>query len=501
MASSWDPFPSHKRPCTAFAWASVLLVETITMNVVSKELGRLTRSRLFREFHDGLGPAFNSDIVRFLEATTDEVRTITSSRVVESILEEIGLSDAMQFREAVLRRELYGNIAYPGQRDHSAHTLNNYLLGWYFFVYCVDIRKSLIKHFKIRGLGSLDLYPFGHYATYFGCVWQFASLLHDIGYMFEGSRARGEFEVSSRQVEIGVRVAKEYFSRAIWIENGIELNIEKDLLFGQLGGDLRPPRFENVTSLGDIANELTTIGNLHRLSNSVASVLKEYRGVDKRSPRYSDRKIGGFDVWTHHYERFGMRKMAKRISSTRKIFNALIDKGFPGSNICLLDHGVSGALLQLSASTYYYRLRAAAESCTPPLLAQTQRVKDVGPWSPAFWWTAIVWGTGAVSVHNIQQLESARKLDARWPGTLTLDEDPLAFLGVIVDIIQEWDRYSVFKKLDREPIQGTEVKLGHSAGKILVEFGEPHSRSRAKKLRKNLRVALRDWAKFLEVRP
>jgi hypothetical protein len=100
------------------------------MNVVLKELERLTTSLRFREFHDALGSSFRSDILRFLQATTDEVRTITSHRVAECILKQIGLSDTMQFREAVLRRELYGNIAYQGQRDHSAHTLNNYLLGW-----------------------------------------------------------------------------------------------------------------------------------------------------------------------------------------------------------------------------------------------------------------------------------------------------------------------------------------------------------------------------------
>jgi hypothetical protein len=319
--------------------------------------------------------------------------------------------------------------------------------------------------------------------------------------MFEGSRVRGEFETSSKQVEIGVRVAREYFNRAIWIEYGIDLNIDKDLLFEQLGNDLRPPKFEGAASLADIADELMTLGNLHSLSNSVGRASPQYKGIDKRLPTSPNRKIGGFDVWVDHYERFGMPEMAKRISSIRNIFNSLIDKGLPGPNICLLDHGVSGALLQLSASTYYYRLRAAAESCTPPLLDQTERIKTAGPWSPAFWWTAIVWGTGAVAVHNIQQVESAIQLDSSWPGTLALDEDPLAYLGIMVDIIQEWDRYSVFKKLDREPIQGVEVRLGHNLGRILVEFGEPNSKSRAEKLRKNLNMALTDWAKLVEVRP
>jgi hypothetical protein len=220
------------------------------MNVVIKELGRLANSPRFRKFHKGLGPTLDSDLVRFLEATSDEVRTITSHRVAECILSEIGLSDSMQFRDAVLRRELYGNIAYPGQRDHSAHTLNNYLLGWYFFAHSKSIRNSLITQFKNRGVGGSKVYPFEDYTTYFGCVWQFASLLHDIGYMFEGSRVRGEFEVSSRQVEIGARVAREYFNRAIWVEYGIELKIDKDLLFHELGMSCDHQCSKTLTALG-----------------------------------------------------------------------------------------------------------------------------------------------------------------------------------------------------------------------------------------------------------
>ena len=36
-----------------------------------------------------------------------------------------------------------------------------------------------------------------------------------------------------------------------------------------------------------------------------------------------------------------------------------------------------------------------------------------------------------------------------------LADDPLAlYLGILVDIIQEWNWYSVFKDFDREPIPG-----------------------------------------------
>jgi hypothetical protein len=103
-------------------------------------------------------------------------------------------------------------------------------------------------------------------------------------------------------------------------------------------------------------------------------------------------------------------------------------------------------------------------------------------------------------LHNVQQISSAKRLDPDWPGLLPLTEDPLAYLGILVDIIQEWNRYSVFKDLDREPIQGIEVKLGAERGKVLVQFLEPNASSRAAKLEKDLDKTLDGWRELVEVR-
>jgi hypothetical protein len=97
----------------------------------------------------------------------------------------------------------------------------------------------------------------------------------------------------------------------------------------------------------------------------------------------------------------------------------------------------------------------------------------------------IVWGTAAVGLHNIQQMSSAAKLDSDWPGKLSLADDPLAYLGILVDIVQEWNRYSVFKMLDREPIQGIEVELGNTGGKVSLSFREPNGEKRAEKCGRN----------------
>jgi hypothetical protein len=467
------------------------------MKTVPEELSTLIVWPDFSKFHSGCGTQFSDQVRRFLTATMDEARLTTSSRVALRILNTIGISDFGHFREAVLRRELFGNIAYQRQRDHSSHTLYNYLLGWYFFAHCAKLKEALTRKFQKRGVPNVDVNPFQNVSKYFGSVWQYASLLHDIGYMFEGTCSRMDFDTSSKQPEIGARVAREYFNRTIWLEYDIDLAAMQDQLFESLGTKLRPPAFDKTDTLGNIADELRTVGNLDRLVPAVGADLNKAGLVADRKPELADLSADGFELWAHHYERFGSPTMAKRIRSMRKVFNGLIDRGLPKSNICLLDHGVCGGLLQLAASTYYYRLRAKSLEIREPRPRFVQRIVDVGPWSPAFWWTGIVWGTAAVGVHNIQQISSAKQLDPDWPGLLPLTEDPLAYLGILVDIIQEWNRYSVFKDLDREPIQGIEVKLGAQRDKIFVQFLEPKATA---KLEEDLDKALSGWRDLVELR-
>lgn len=466
------------------------------MNTVPKELAKLLKRSEFKKFHSRCDDKIYNHLERFLSSTMDEVRLTTSNRAVLDILETIGLKDFGAFRDAVLRRELSGMIAYEKQRDHSSHTLYNYLLGWFFFVHSEKLKSALASEFGKRGIPNKIGDAFKDGSTYFGCIWQYVSLLHDIGYMFEGNVTRMSFEESSKQAEIGARVARNYFNRAVWTDYEIDLAATRSQLFEHLGTKLRPPPFNRTNTLGDIADELRTIGNLDGLLPHVSA---ELGGISVPYPVIADFSGDAFDLWSHYYEQFGSAEMAKRFKSLRKIFNGLIDIGLPGINVRVLDHGVCGGLLQLGAATYYYRLRAAALGCKVPRPLLAQRVLESGDWSPAFWWTAIVWGTAATALHNVQQMSAAATLDPDWPGKLRLSDDPLAYLGILVDVIQEWNRYSVFKALDREPIQGIEVELGAKAGQILLRFREPNAVQRAEKVRKELDQALENWGDLLEV--
>jgi hypothetical protein len=472
------------------------------MKIVPEELSGLLSDSEFKVFHQACGTGFRQDVLRFLSATMDEARLSASSTIAQKVLDTIGIADAGLFREAVLRRELFGTIAYNKQRDHSSHTIYNYLLGWYFCVKCPLMRDALEQAFTERAVPNSNVRPFHKMSTYFGAIWQYASLLHDIGYMFEGNISRMSFEDSSKQAAIGARVARQYFNRTIWVECDIELRSMRSELFKGPTADLHPPPFDRTGTLGDIADELRNIGSLDKLIAAVNEKCDDLDILKHNKPTVDDFSGDAFDIWVSYYDKFKKPNMSKRMKSVRTIFNKLIDQGFPDTDVCLLDHGVCGGLLQLYASTYYYRLYAALSASHPkPRFAD--RFLSGKRWSPAFWWTGIVWGTAAVALHNVQQLGDARatKLDPAWPGRLALSDDPLAYLGVLVDIVQEWNRYAVFKALDHVPVQGVEVMLGYERGKIVLKFLEPNAAKRAKKLRENLQDALKGWGNLLDVRP
>ena len=387
--------------------------------------------------------------------------------------------------------KLTGEIAYENQRDHSSHTLYNYLLGWYFFIHSGKLKKALTEQFNKRGVPK-STFPFTDYPTYFGCIWQYVSLLHDIGYMFEGGLSTLSFDPNT-QAQHGAKVAEEYFNRSVLQD--YETN--RITLTKELGEELAPPAFADIDSLGKISSEVQFIGNLKQLLKQVAVALDK---TITPKPLPADYLDNGFDLWIQYYRCFDNNRMARRFRSLRKVFDGLIDSGIPGKQVRLLDHGVCGGLLQLLASTYYYRLQACARLPSSASSQLARRIRE-NQWSPAFWWSGIVWGTAAAALHNIQQISAARKLDRNWPGKLRLSDDPLAYLGILVDIIQEWNRYSVKKRLDSEPIQGIEVELGSKSSMIFLRFKEPDALKRAAKVRKELDQALAAWKDLLEIQP
>ncbi len=404
---------------------------------------------------------------KFLDATLDEVRLHHAERYARGILARYDLDDAMHFHEAVLRRELSGRMVFQGQRDHAAHTLTNYLLGWLFFERVPVFREAFRKTAEAR---RGPLAP-NRLQAMFGNVWVFASLLHNVGYILEGSLQISDTAIQHAYVSEGVSVLAEYFDYRFWSEvKSPSVNLRTELTSGN--DALRVPRFDS-RSLTGVATDLMSVP----LSAPLLEALnRELPG--KSRPSFVSPTTDAFAIWRDHFREFGQHSMAKRIESTRAWFDAILWDGIPGVGVRVLDHGVCSGLILLNFDTFYFSAVELALSRPNIHTKNWLRTLDRVSVPLSSWWQQAVWGTGAAAVHNIVQV--ARKAQPeyihdsdlpRYPKIqrLSIDEDPIAYLGLMVDILQDWDRYSSRRGayvLQRGRVEGLPLQSGEVSFKV-----------------------------------
>lgn len=482
---------------------------------VNEQMARFIAQKPFLEAHTRQSEPSRLDKVageKFLMATLDEVRLHYAERFARSILDRFDLDDAMHFHEAVLSRELTGSMAYEKQRDHAAHTLNNYLLGWFLFVHCQNLRdavgEALRKRRTWKTIGSLR--------ARFGNVWVWASLLHDVGYLLEGNILRVSPEVQHASIIAGARVIQDYFEHRFWFEvSGRSIDLRDELIAINADRVLVPQI--DASSIASVATSLSRIPVTKELQSAVVKALS----TDRRSltePLPHD----AFHLWHQHFAMYDNKKakmpMATRIDTVRRWFEGIIWDGYPAEGFRILDHGVCSGLILLQFSTFYFAVLESARQnealpwCSEWVKSEQDRAKV----KPRFWWDSVVWGTGAAAVHNIVQVALKYQEDApseeqtpRYPKMekLTLDEDPIAYLGLLVDLLQDWDRYSVRRGTyvlsrgrpsTRLPLQSCEVKMGAENGRVVFDVG---SKDAAKRMLKDLKLCLTNWEDLVEIRP
>lgn len=466
------------------------------MNSVVQELHKFAthHTSRFRRHHttQGVSAKFWQDLEAFAQSRMDAPRTSCSRRLAIEILTIIGYADLAAFRDVVLNREEGRRISYPGQRDHSAHTINNYLLGWYLWARTDIVQEALLRQFERRSVRAGRSFPFDSSDNFFGCIWQYASLMHDVGYMFEGALPLTDSGGRHDLTSIGTLAVRSYFESEMWRDYGVRSLGERRAFIRELGVDLSPPHFAGDMSLYEIADVLRDPGEVAQLADYVR---EDCERAGTTPPGNLARDT--FAIWQAQYQAFGLDQMSRRTASLGRVFEALLKTGMAKAGR-ILDHGVCSGLLQFLLSTYYYRLQAAARSIKP----KEQTVKSFAQciWSPEFWWSGISWATAACAIHNVQVMDQATTLSGDWPGRLRIRDDPLAYLGVLVDVVQEWDRYPVLPSRERVPVQGHEVSLETVSGKAVLTFLGAEGKNRADKVKRELNRSLSSWQRVLAIK-
>ena len=454
----------------------------------------------FGRAHDR--PSLRKMIPLFLRSSMDEVRLHHAGNVAREVLDTRGMQDLDHFRQGVLRRELARTISYQRQRDHSAHTLNNYLLGWYFFCRVNDIREEVGRHIDRRS--SKGPVRGDHSVQFFADSWVVASLLHDIGYLFEGSVESSSPELQHQHVVLGSAIVDEYFRHNFWAHRKTLSSFERDLVMAQT--NVHIPEL-NVRSLSTVADSLRSLGNLERVREGVLTSRGKHH--EKPSTDYLGVENGlpgdAFELWRRHYAYFGYDAMAERIRHAANDFENILSRGLPDVGVRVLDHGVCSGLLMLQAFTFHARVVHGWGSSKPSddKVSQVWKrfEKERSPSQEgrrplaSHWWESHVWATAATAVHNLLQSPGLEGEDSN---PLELSDDPLAYLGVLVDCLQDWDRFSIHPTsvfVGTLPLQGRDVGLSCSKGSVRINFGDSR---RKKAVSQELDRALVGWRKFVD---
>jgi hypothetical protein len=202
----------------------------------------------------------------FLSARMDEVRIRYATDYAKKILEVTDIDDFNFFSIGVLKREISGDISFYKQRDHSAHALYNYILGWYIFENIACINESFKTHCKLREIDKEGwTTDYFHYQTFFE-LWPFVSLLHDIGYLFEGSISTVDIATQSNQILRGAEFVNQYFKHNFWVENDFYAIDDRKKIMSML--TIKEPEL-NSRSLGELADSLRFLDNLEALTREI----------------------------------------------------------------------------------------------------------------------------------------------------------------------------------------------------------------------------------------
>jgi hypothetical protein len=447
------------------------------------------------------GTGWRTTLTDFLLSTMDEIRLRHAGEACREALQRFDVEDADYFRMAVLRREVTRDIAYPRQRDHSAHTVNNWLLGWYLVSHSEPLKAELERHFTLRKLQA-GKYTF---PEVFGDVFTFASLLHDVGYMFEGALRPFDSDASVRQASSGMGVVQDYFNYRFWRENRISSTADRMWLQEMIQMDSVGPR--PASTLSGIADSLRYIGQTEKLRQAVLAELKVLKIAPPECIVRANALIpDAFQLWKFHYETFSPA-VSELIDVAEAVFYSHIEKGIDGAGLRVLDHAMCSGLLLLQYSSLYYQVyhglgdSAPADPAHYKIWARFRRDGEGFEYPALFWWNGVLWSTAATALHNILQISPRDwPINIKKPQPLALKHDPLTYLGILVDCLQEWDRYTVQRNSifgGTLPVQGVDVGMEAAGGKIVLSFKK--TSGRARKVREALDDALADWRSIVDV--
>lgn len=360
--------------------------EVVNRSGINSELFRIVSEPpdwVTKSDEDSPSPYFltkHLDILKsFLDATTDSIRLVRASEASYAILEESDMADLEDLRATVQASEMLRVIPYPRQTDHSAHTLYLYLLGIYLYFACKPLRVEIEDFLRDRKRRDpVEL------LKRFLFQWTFVSLLHDIGYIFQG-RSGNEIRAVDRMF------------RASKVKSLVSPNLRQGI--SDALTDIKIEPFEQIQNPEDMLSLLRFMpwGGEAGFEKDIFEEFDQYMSNKNQQITSND-----------------LEDYAYRVASS----------GYDGFSEGTVDHAVASGLFLFRYSTFWFWL---AKRC--------KYKEELGVYRDDYQRADVTRACFAAAAHNIIGVH-AKGLDP-----LNFATNPLVYLGILCDELQKWDRF------------------------------------------------------------
>ena len=452
------------------------------------------KPQLLDEFNVADHTKTKKKLRKFLSSTMTEVRSDYARSLIEDLWTREGLLNFLPLIDHLwqLERE---QAFFAFYRDHLNHEVLLFLFGAYIYYENETLRRNINNEIQ-KTYERVDAKAPKDLEKEFLFRWKLIATFHDVGYLFEIDPVRAEYQ-----------------TKADWRDEKQWLLRESFAVLDAVRANFLPDYFKQFDRL-DVAN--------------IESKLTKYK------PAISDeRDLIALKTTEPGVDAFAVIDAMLNTIGGQRIKPGLIKDYF---NLCrttppseerdkFYDHGIMSALILLKvADIHRFYLRQLSESKFSARFGRfpkfRQRLMEEAPDSETQERLRIRFShvAGAIALHNVyptmytekacaafdakKRRKEDRRLKAAFYPTnprskdryfISPDENPMAYLTALADVLQDWDRHSFrktpYKEGDKTPIAASEVMLKCDRNQIIVT---PLSETARTRYRKNLKV-LKDY--------
>jgi len=431
--------------------------------------------------------AFREAIVDFFTTRLDEKRALLGLEIIHYVFRENDMEGLWEIFQFLTRKELSGDF-FRTYRDHTTHQVLVFFLGC--LLYEKVGRFQDLYHEQHIGQSGPDLDPL---KTGFFYQWSCIALFHDFGYFFDVHEPLlSKIAIQRSDIERSKTKRSAIASFFRFFEKYFNSYLERQYRYWSKS-DLDARTLALINRFQEFALPKVDLQYRNHLDSRLISDLRVAGKFVSLEP------IDGFDL----LESFCEAYVPKACGTLGPYFNALNERGAPYSSeyIRVWDHGIASALIFLKVCAFGFKVTDVMKALGPAvdklddsvkmIAGEFERMFSMFDYRKAIFDKTVTCSALAMALHNLRPVKRFEHFDAaRYePRDLRVfdlietkvfpihaEEYFLGYLLLIVDQLQDWDRYRIVRTGDmaaRQTIEGRHLKIAVNRGKVVICFEGP----------------------------